>query len=99
MPSFLLLDAGGNGVIEFPEFFSIISDKLQKVKENEELEKAFKVFDMDGTGEITAKNLQRLFTIFGQDFSEAYINDMLTEADFDHDKKMKFKDFVKMMEG
>ncbi|XP_065065076.1 neo-calmodulin-like [Rhopilema esculentum] len=91
------IDADGNGIIEFPEFLAMIHGKLPTAKSASEFGRIFKVFDVDNSSEINADNLKRMFRIFGQDFDEYDISDMLAEADFDGDGKVGFEDFIKLM--
>ena len=90
-------DADGNGIIEFPEFLAMIHGKLPTAKSASEFGRIFKVFDVDDSSEINADNLKRMFRIFGQDFDEHEVSDMLAEADFDGDGKVGFEDFMKLM--
>jgi len=48
------VDADGNGTIDFPEFLSLMARKMKDTDTEEELIEAFKVFDRDGNGLISA---------------------------------------------
>lgn len=48
----------GKNLIKFSEFISIIARKRKEVDSEEELLEAFKVFDKDGTGYISANELR-----------------------------------------
>eukprot|EP00112_Aurelia_sp_Birch-Aquarium-sp1_P013455 Seg2857.3 transcript_id=Seg2857.3/GoldUCD/mRNA.D3Y31 product=Calmodulin protein_id=Seg2857.3/GoldUCD/D3Y31 len=91
------IDSDGNGMIEFPEFLAMVNGKLSKSRQREQLQKIFKIFDTDESNEINAENLKRMFSIFGQDFKEKEIANMLAEADYDQDGKVGLEDFLKMM--
>ena len=41
------VDADGNGTIDFPEFFSLMTRKMKDTDTEEELVEVFKVFDCD----------------------------------------------------
>jgi len=84
-------------VIEFPEFLAMVSGKVPTTLNRSQLERIFKVFDVDNSGEINAENLKRMFKIFGQTFDDKTIASMLGEADFDGDGKVRLEDFVKLM--
>ena len=62
-----------------------------------QLERVFKVFDVDGSNDINADNLQRMFKIFGQTFDDKIIADMLRQVDIDGDGKVGLEDFEQMM--
>ena len=48
------VDADGNGTIDFPEFLNLMARKMKDSDSEEELREAFKVFDKDGNGFISA---------------------------------------------
>ena len=50
----LQVDADGNGTIDFPEFLNLMARKMKDSDSEEELREAFKVFDKDGNGFISA---------------------------------------------
>ena len=94
---FYYVDSDGNGMIEFPEFLTMVNGNLSKSKQREQLQKIFKIFDTDESNEINAENLKRMFRMFGQDFKEKEIANMLAAADYDQDGKVGLEDFLKMM--
>lgn len=46
--------------LDFSEFLKIMTDKLQEADSEEDLLEAFKVFDKDGTGTISAHEVRSL---------------------------------------
>uniref|UniRef100_A0A7I4ASK6 EF-hand domain-containing protein n=1 Tax=Physcomitrium patens TaxID=3218 RepID=A0A7I4ASK6_PHYPA len=48
------VDADGNGTIDFPEFLNLMARKMKDTDSEEELKEAFKVFDKDQNGFISA---------------------------------------------
>lgn len=48
------VDADGNGTIDFPEFLTMMARKMKDTDSAEEIKEAFKVFDKDGNGFISA---------------------------------------------
>ncbi|CAH2046687.1 unnamed protein product, partial [Thlaspi arvense] len=48
------IDSDGNGTIEFSEFLNLMASKIQETDADEELKEAFKVFDKDQNGYISA---------------------------------------------
>jgi len=50
------------GTIDFPEFLSLMARKMKDVDTEEELVEAFKVFDKDGNGFISAAELRHVMT-------------------------------------
>ena len=56
------VDADGNGTIDFPEFLNLMARKMKDTDSEEELKEAFKVFDKDGNGFISAAELRHVMT-------------------------------------
>merc|ERR1711934_993439 len=52
------IDADGNAQIEFNEFAAMMGDKVSGKDGVEEMKKAFKLFDTEGKGKITIKELK-----------------------------------------
>lgn len=54
------IDADGNGTIDFPEFLAMMVRKTKDMDSEEELKQAFKLFDKDGNGFISAAELHHV---------------------------------------
>lgn len=63
----------------------------------EEMLEAFRVFDTDGNGSITADELRQIFVNLGEKLTEDEIADMIDEADTDGDGEINYQEFVTMM--
>ena len=71
------------GEIDYKEFKDML-DKTKVVSDPDaDLRDAFKVFDIDGDGIITARELKLIMNTLGQSVSEADIDEMIKEADTD----------------
>eukprot|EP00438_Fugacium_kawagutii_P009822 Skav212323 [mRNA] locus=scaffold3374:166035:166867:- [translate_table: standard] len=85
------VDADGNGTIDFPEFLSLMArkmkDPVRDTDTEEELIEAFKVFDRDGNGFISA----------AEKLTDEEVDEMIREADVDGDGQINYEEFVKMM--
>ena len=58
-------DTDGSGMIEFPEFCNMMSDKMNTVNDADMIRMAFRVLDKYGTGTISSKNFKHLMTHIG----------------------------------
>ncbi|XP_052768599.1 calmodulin-beta-like [Mya arenaria] len=69
-----------------------ITDELR-----DEYRSAFDMFDKDGDGTITTKELGTVMRSLGQDPSEQELVDMINEVDMDGNKTIDFDEFCLMM--
>lgn len=91
-------DLTGDSLINFNEFIiQMIKKERHTVDPNEELIEAFKVFDKDGNGFITAEELRNVMKNLGEQMSDEDCQEMLDAADIDGDNKISYKEFVEMM--
>jgi len=93
------VDENGNGCIELDEFIKMMSRTVQESESEKELREAFKVFDKDKDGFISAAELRNVMYNLGEELSELEIFEMIEEADLDGDGRVNFKEFKVMMQG
>ena len=65
-----------------------------KMNENyteDELRSAFKVFDIDGNGQISSSELRHVMTNLGEKLSDSEIDDMIREADVNCDGQINYE--------
>ena len=91
------VDADGNGVVDFPEFLTLMARKMKDTDSEKELVEAFRVFDREGTGFITASELAHVMTNLGEKLTNEEVDEMIREADMDGDGRLGYDDFVAMM--
>merc|ERR1712100_164187 len=60
------IDADGNATVEFEEFIGMMEGKMSEKDQVDEMKKAFTLYDDDGTGKITFKNLERVAKELGE---------------------------------
>jgi len=90
-------DGDGNGTIDFPEFLTMMARKMKDTDSEEEIREAFKVFDRDGNGYITAAELRHVMTSIGEKLSDSEVDEMIREADKDNDGRIDYSEFVSLM--
>merc|ERR1711924_557064 len=91
------VDADGNGTIDFPEFCTLMARKMKDTDTEEELIEAFRVFDKDGNGFISAAELRHIMTNLGEKLTDEEGDEMIREADIDGDGQINYEEFVKVM--
>ena len=91
------LDLEEKKEINYDEFLSIINQREKDVDEQEEVLKAFKVFDKDGNGLININELKDIMLSIGNNWDENEINEMFVDADYDNDGYINYEEFVRTM--
>eukprot|EP01105_Mastigella_eilhardi_P001537 TRINITY_DN11839_c0_g1_i3.p3 TRINITY_DN11839_c0_g1~~TRINITY_DN11839_c0_g1_i3.p3 ORF type:complete len:164 (+),score=74.54 TRINITY_DN11839_c0_g1_i3:52-492(+) len=89
------VDTDGSGTVELNEFVAMMERKIAEDKD--EAKEAFKMFDLDGNGLITAVELKQVMAKLGEALSDAEITAMIKEADADGDGQINFNEFKKIM--
>jgi calmodulin len=65
----------------------------------EEIREAFRVFDRDGTGTISAAELRHVMTNIGEKLSDQEVDEMIREIDVDRDGQVNYEEMVRLMCG
>lgn len=79
------VDADGSGTIDFAEFLTLMARKMKAQDTKSEIIEAFKVFDQDNSGKISADELRSIMADLGEKLTDEEVNEMIKEADKDGD--------------
>ena len=82
---------------DFPEFLTMMARKMKDTDSEEEIREAFRVFDKDGNGFISAAELRHVMTNLGEKLTDEEVDEMIREADIDGDGQVNYEEFVTMM--
>lgn len=90
-------DRQETGQIEFNDFNEIMTQKILDRDPDEEIFKAFSLFDDDNTGKISLKNLRRVARELGENLSDDELQAMIDEFDKDEDGEIDEQEFMAIM--
>ena len=82
--------------VDSKNFQELVQKRLLERDPAEEMMKAFQLFDDDGTGKISVKNLKRVAQELGENMSEEEIAEILGEADRDGDGEISMEEFMRI---
>jgi calmodulin len=91
------VDTHGKGTVDFPEFLTLMARKMKDTDSEEEVKEAFRVFDKEGNGFISAAELRHVMTNLGEKLTEEEVDEMIREADVNGDGQINYEEFVKVM--
>ena len=97
----LAVEFGGPGAtsISRADFIEALTDRYQARDPAEEIRKAFALFDEDGSGKISVRNLRRIARELGEPLADEELQAMIDEFDRDGDGAVDFADFSKIMQA
>merc|ERR1719370_2322747 len=76
------VDPDGKGSLDLSTFLELMSKQVDEGKSEEIICDAFKVFDEQGTGMISAAELRHVLTNVGEKLTGEEVEEMVREADF-----------------
>ncbi|XP_071721121.1 calcium-dependent protein kinase 20-like [Rutidosis leptorrhynchoides] len=87
-------DIDNSGTIDYGEFVAAMLH-MNKIHKEDHMYAAFSYFDKDGSGYITADELQQAFEKFG--LGDIHLDDVMSDIDKDNDGRIDYSEFVAMM--
>ena len=76
-----------------------MEQKMKETDTEEEIRKAFRVFDKDGNGFVSKAELQHVMTNLEENLTVEKVDEIIrvAEADIDEDGQVSYEEFVTMM--
>ena len=91
------LDKNKTGTLDFPEFLGIMCTRMADRDSKEELAKVFRLFDEDGNGVISFKNLKRVCKELGETMTDEEMIEMIARADTKDDGQITLDEFYNII--
>nr|ACO11495.1 Calmodulin [Caligus rogercresseyi] len=90
---YVSMDTDGSGTIDLPEFIQSMAKRLARNNLEDEITEAFKVFDKDGNGLISSKELKVVMSNIGEILKDDEVEALIKEADVDGDGSINYAEF------
>ncbi len=89
------IDIDGSGSIDYTEFVMATMNE-KNMSSNDKLLQAFRMFDKDGSGTISADEIKEVLG-YNTSLNQKVIEDIMKEVDENGDGEIQFEEFVNMM--
>ncbi|XP_016081029.1 calmodulin-A-like [Ornithorhynchus anatinus] len=93
------VDTDGNGTVDFPEFLGLMAQMMKDPEVEDGIREAFRMFDKDGNGYISAAELRQVLATLGEKLTDEEVDEMIRGADTDGDGKVNYEEFVRVLKG
>ena len=89
------VDVDNSGTIDFFEFLIIMVTRAPDP--NEDIRQAFRLFDNDGSGQVSAAEFRKTLTTLGEQMSEEEVDEMMAVLDKDGDGNLNYEEFLQFI--
>ncbi len=93
----MIRDLSSDEQINFETFLEMMSSRIASTDTREDINKVFALFDTEGKGRITLKDLKRVAKELGETMTDAELLEMVERADRDGDSEITQEDFFLIM--
>lgn len=76
----------------------MMARKMKDTDSEEEIREAFRVFDKDGNGFISAAELRHVMTNLGEKLTDEEVDEMIREADIDGDGQVNYEGCIALLD-
>ena len=83
--------------VSFDDFCDLLASRMSEKGSKDEVMKVFRLFDDDGTGKISFRNLKRVSQDLGENLTDEELQEMIDEADRNGDGVLDFDEFYRVM--
>ncbi|KAJ7876341.1 hypothetical protein B0H14DRAFT_2437032 [Mycena olivaceomarginata] len=90
-------DESGDGLMDFENFAKIMSERMLARDPMDEIHRAFQLFDKDGTGKISLRDLRRVAKEINDRMDDDELQLMIEEFDLDQDGEINEQEFLAIM--
>mmetsp|Transcript_12246 Transcript_12246/g.13185 ORF Transcript_12246/g.13185 Transcript_12246/m.13185 type:complete len:163 (-) Transcript_12246:154-642(-) len=91
------VDPSNTGTVDYDQFLEIMAERYATRDPEDEIRKAFQLFDDDHSGKISLKNMKRVARELGENLSEEELQAMIDEFDRDQDGEISNEEFMYIM--
>ena len=91
------LDADGNGTIDFDEWLTLMTKKVNDKDSRANIAKVFALYDEERTGFVALKNLRKVANDLGESVEDSELQEMINRADLDGDGLVSEEEFYQIV--
>lgn len=91
--------AEATGPLNFTQFLAVLGDKIMGQDKEDVLKAAFKTFDANDTGKVSAKVLKKALVTWGEKLTDEEIEEALKDAPIDSKGNVDILQYVKTISG